>query len=122
MTVLADTSVWIAHLRQGEPALSRLLNDGLIQMHPFVLGELACGNLNRRAEILSYLATLPEAPRARDSEVMNLLELRKLWGQGLGWIDAHLLASALIARTALWTLDRRLNEAASRLELNWPPS
>lgn len=120
MTVLADTSVWIAHLREGQPRLRALLQDGLVVMHPFVLGELACGNLRQRAAILEDLGTLTLTPRALDTEVMRLIEKRRLWGLGLGWIDAHLLASALISDARIWTLDRRLRSAAKRLGVVWP--
>lgn len=120
MTVLADTSVWIAHLREGQPRLRALLQDGLVVMHPFVLGELACGNLSQRAAILEDLGTLTLTPRALDTEVMRLIEKRRLWGLGLGWIDAHLLASALISDARIWTLDRRLRSAAKRLGVVWP--
>lgn len=115
--VLADTSVWIAHFRQGQPALAGLLSDGLVLMHPFVVGELALGNLKKRASVLSDLATLSVATRASDAEVMSLIENRRLWGRGLGWMDAHLIASALLSRCRLWTLDRRLATTASELGL-----
>lgn len=113
--VLADTSVWISHIRSGEPDLVRLLEAGLVLMHPFVLGELACGNLSNREDTLADLATLPTAARASDKEVMVLIERHRLWGLGIGWVDAHLLASALITPCRLWTLDRRLAEAGVRL-------
>jgi predicted nucleic acid-binding protein len=116
--VLVDTSVWIAHFRKGQPVLVDLLSDGLVAMHPFVSGELACRNLKNRAEILSDLRTLPAAKRASDHEVMQLVEARRLWGRGLGWIDAHLLAAALISNCRFWTLDKRLRNAASELGLN----
>ena len=116
--VLVDTSVWIAHLREGQPVLADLLADGLVLMHPFVAGELACGNLKSRAGILSDLAALPAAQRASDSEVMSLIEERRLWGRGLGWIDAHLLAAALLSNCRLWTLDKKLGLAASDLQLS----
>jgi predicted nucleic acid-binding protein len=115
--VLVDTSVWIAHLRQAQPVLGGLLSDGLVLVHPFVAGELACGNLNRRAAILSALAALPEAKRASDREAMRLVEDRKLWGRGLGWIDAHLLAAALLSKCRLWTFDKSLGSAAAELGL-----
>ena len=113
--VLVDTSVWIAHLRERQPVLADLLWNGLVVMHPFVTGELACGNLRKRAAILADLSALPLATRASDAEVMRLVEGRRLWGRGLGWIDAHLLASALISHCRLWTLDKRLRAAASEL-------
>jgi hypothetical protein len=115
--VLVDTSVWIAHLREGEAALADLLSDGLVLMHPFVTGELACGNLKKRTLVLSDLATLPVAARASNAEVMRLVEDRRLWGRGLGWIDAHLIASALLSHCRLWTLDKQLGTAASELGL-----
>jgi len=115
--VLADTSVWIQHFRQGEPTLARCLSDGQILMHPFVSGELACGNMKDRNSILADLHELPSAELASTNEVLNLIEDRRLWGRGLGWIDMHLLASALLSHCALWTLDRRLGEAAAELEL-----
>ena len=89
--------------------------------HAFVIGELACGNLNRREEILSLLAALPEAPAADQDEALAFVETHRLMGLGLGWIDVHLLASASLARLRLWTLDGRLGSAAARLGLR-PPS
>jgi len=115
--VLADTSVWIQHFRRGEPALAAHLSDGLVLMHPFVSGELACGNLKSRAAILSDLNTLPAADVASHAEVLQLIEDRCLWGRGLGWIDMHLLASALLSRCGLWTLDKKLAAAAMGLGL-----
>jgi predicted nucleic acid-binding protein len=88
-------------------------------MHPFVYGELACGTLKNRGIMLSDLQALPTATQATTAEVLKLIEDRKLWGRGLGWIDAHLLASALISHCAFWTLDKRLAEAARDLRLNF---
>jgi predicted nucleic acid-binding protein len=113
--VLVDTSVWIAHLRERQPVLADLLCNGLVLAHPFVIGELACGNLSQRESLLADWAALPAADRASDAEVMSLVESRRLWGRGLGWMDAHLLASALLSNCRLWTLDKRLNAAASDL-------
>ena len=115
--VLVDTSVWVAHLRRTEPALVNLLNDGLVLMHPFVRGELACGNLKDRRKLLSDLAALPTAKTASTEEVLDLIELRKLSGLGLGWTDVHLLASALLSNARLWTTDKRLHDSASQLKL-----
>lgn len=115
--ILVDTSVWIQHFRKGEPDLSVLLADGLVVMHPFVLGELACGNLKDRALVLSSLAALPAVQPATHAEVLWLIEDRKLSGRGLGWIDAHLLAASLVSRCGFWTLDRRLGQAAGDLGL-----
>ena len=115
--ILADTSVWIQHFRHGEPALAGFLSDGLVLMHPFVCGELACGNLKNRSTVLSDLHALPSATSATTTEVLALIESRRLWGRGLGWVDAHLLASALLSHCAFWTLDKQLVEAAVDLRL-----
>ncbi|MGA2771885.1 MAG: PIN domain-containing protein [Bryobacteraceae bacterium] len=116
--VLADTSVWIQHFRKGEPTLADHLSEGLVLMHPFVSGELACGNLKSRAAILSDLHALPPAKLASHTEVLQLIEDRRLWGRGLGWVDAHLLASALLSHCGFRTLDKKLGEAAAELGLN----
>ena len=116
--ILADTSVWIQHLRQGVPSLADLLSEGQILMHPVVVGELACGNLKTRAAILSDLHALPLANVASNPEVLQLIEHRRFWGRGLGLIDMHLLASALLSHCNLWTLDRRLADAAKELGLS----
>ncbi len=116
--ILVDTSVWIDHLRSGEPALATALEGGRVLMHPFVLGELACGNLKNRSEVLRLLRDLPMAPTATDPEVLVLIESRALVGRGIGYIDVHLLASTALEGVAwLWTRDRRLAETAAELEL-----
>jgi len=115
--VLADTSVWIEHFRHGEQRLADRLSEGLVLMHPFVYGELACGNLKDRAVVLSDLHALPHAMVASNVEVLQFIEDRRLWGRGLGWIDAHLLASALLSNCRIWTLDTRLAKAAADLGL-----
>lgn len=113
--ILVDTSVWIDHLRSGEPSLAAALEGGRVMMHPFVLGELACGNLKNRGEVLKLLGDLPAAPTATDPEALEFIERRALMGRGIGYIDVHLLASiALSGDARLWTRDRRL--AATELE------
>jgi len=111
--ILVDTSVWIAHFCKGESGLAALLNEGSVLVHPFVIGELACGDLRNRARILSDLEALPSVDSATHEEVMRLMEDRRLWGLGIGWIDGHLLASALLSNCQLWTLDRKLVRAAA---------
>ena len=111
--ILVDTSVWIDHFRTGRSKVGVLLSQNLVMVHPFVMGELACGNLKARARILSDLEALPSAVSATHEEVMRLVEARKLWGLGIGWIDAHLLASALLSNCPLWTLDGKLAQAAA---------
>lgn len=113
--ILVDTSVWVEHLRTGTIGLEALLNDGHVVCHPFVIGELACGNLKNRAEILSLLQELPMASRADDDEVIQFIEYQKLMGKGLGYIDIHLLMSALLTGIPLWTIDKRLHEVSLTL-------
>ena len=116
--ILVDTSVWIAHFRKDGVGLDELLTDSMVLVHPFVVGELACGDLRDRARILSDLEALPSAVSATHEEVMRLIEDRKLWGLGIGWIDGHLLASALLSICQLWTLDRKLLRAATAAGVN----
>jgi predicted nucleic acid-binding protein len=116
--ILVDTSVWIDHLRSGESSLVAALEGGRVMMHPFVLGELACGNLANRNEVLELLGDLPAAPTATDPEALGFIERRALMGRGIGYIDVHLLASTVLSGDArLWTRDRRLAVAATELEL-----
>ncbi len=113
--VLVDTSVWVNHLRQGSPRLIALLQKGLVVCHPFVIGELACGHLRNRREILGLLSALPLARVAEHEEVLRLVDQHRLDGHGLGWIDKHLLGAALLSACTLWTSDRALDRAAGRL-------
>lgn len=116
--ILVDTSVWVDHLRKGVPRLAAALDGGAVLMHGFVLGELACGNLKNRREVLRLLNDLPAAPMATDPEVLEFIEQRALMGRGMGYIDVHLLASVAISGTAeLWTRDRRLAATARRLDV-----
>jgi len=115
--ILADTSVWIDHLRKGNKKLTALLSEGQVSCHPFIVGELACGNLENRDEILSMLAALPGATVADHEEIIHFISRHKLHGKGIGLIDAHLLASALISGFALWTLDRSLASVAKALKI-----
>lgn len=121
MRVLADTAGWIEHLRQGEPLLTNMLSEGMVLMHPFVSGELACGTLRNRTAILFHLSALPAAKEASTAEAFGLIEDQKPWGRGLGWIDVHLLASARLSHCPLWTLDKRLVEAARHLQVSFAP-
>ena len=116
---LVDTSVWVDHFRRGNDHLRYLLAEERVLSHRFVLGELACGHLRNRREILSLLAALPQAPLAGNDEALGFLDKAKLHGKGVGWIDVHLLASARISRAALWTLDRRLARTAESLSVGY---
>ncbi|MGI9308587.1 MAG: type II toxin-antitoxin system VapC family toxin [Gammaproteobacteria bacterium] len=114
--ILADTSVWIDHFRRGNALLGDLLDNGEICCHPFVIGELACSNLNNRTDILLLLEKLPQTGTATDKEVLFYIGEHQLMGRGIGYIDAHLLAaSTLSAPTRLWTLDKRLAAVAEEL-------
>ena len=115
--ILVDTSVWIDHLRVGNERLRALLQNDQVLCHPFIIGELACGNLHNRNEVLHLLEALPSVPVADHSEVLHLINTHRLYGQGLGWIDAHLLASALLTGCELWTSDRLLHTLADRVGL-----
>jgi predicted nucleic acid-binding protein len=115
--VIVDTSVWINHFRHPNADLEYLLEAGQVTTHPFVIGELACGSLGRRGEVLRLLEALPFAPVATHDEVVTFVERQRLHGSGLGWIDVHLLASARLGTQSLWSADRRLREAAVRLGL-----
>ena len=113
--ILVDTSVWIEHLRRGVPKLAALLNDQGVVTHPFVIGELACGRLRQRGEILADLSRMPRATVASHDEALSLVETRGLDGTGVGWVDVHLLASALMEGCTLWTRDRRLRKVSEDL-------
>jgi len=117
--VLVDTSVWVSHLREMNTDLVRLLDDGEVACHPFIVGELACGNLNKRTIILSLLEALPTVATVEHAEVMTFIESRKLMGKGLGYVDVHLLASAVLSELAIWTLDKRLEQAADFLSISY---
>ncbi|MFQ5738381.1 MAG: type II toxin-antitoxin system VapC family toxin [Acidobacteriota bacterium] len=106
--ILVDTSVWVDHFRRDNARLRELLEEGTVLCHPFVIGELACGTLHERAGILSLLSALPGAQEAEHGEVLGFIESHKLYGKGLGWVDSHLLASALLSHCSLWTLDKSL--------------
>ena len=115
--ILVDTSVWADHFRAGNRRLGILVDRQQVLGHPFVIGELACGQLPRRAQILADLAHLQAAPLADQEEVLGLIDRHQLMGTGIGWVDAHLLASTLLARGRIWTLDRALWLQARRLGL-----
>ena len=119
--ILVDTSVWVEHLRSGNATLASELEAGRVLAHPFVIGEVACGTLRNRHEMLELLGRLPSAPMATHAEALDFLERRALMGRGVGFVDVHLLASAALAAPArLWTRDRHLAAIAIDLGLAWP--
>ena len=113
--ILVDTSVWIQLLRVGDPQLVEELDAGRVCVHPFVIGEIACGQIARRAEVLGLLGHLPAVTVATDNEALALLEKRALMGRGIGFVDVHLLASAALTEVRLWTRDKRLAMVAEEL-------
>ncbi len=115
---LVDSSVWVNHLRRGDDELRALLEGGEVLCHPFIIGELACGSIVKRTEVLDLLRALPQATIAEHDEVMHFLHEKQLYGRGLGWMDLHLLASASLSKAKLWTTDRPLKRAAEEL---WNP-
>lgn len=120
--ILVDTSVWVDHLRTSNVVLVQLLEAGRVLSHPFVIGELALGNLRNRREVLRALAQMPQAVRASDDEVMGFVEGHRLHGLGIGYVDAHLLAAArLTADARLWTRDQRLLAVGEQLSVAFHP-
>ena len=117
--VLVDTSVWISHFRNSNRELISLLHNEFVLSHPFIVGEIACGNLKNRGEILSLLLSLPMAALAEFDEILHFIESNKLMGIGIGYIDVHLLASARLTRALLWTDDNKLKESAQRLDISY---
>jgi hypothetical protein len=117
--VLVDTSVWISHLRDGNAELANLLNDGRVLCHPVIFGELACGNLKDRAVLLSFLRLLPMSIEAEHEEVLSFIENNRLMGKGMGYVDLHLITSAVLTDVSLWTLDKKLAQAADNLHIKY---
>lgn len=117
--ILVDTSIWVEHLRRGHSGLAARLEGAQVVTHPFVIGELACGHLKDRREVLDLLGALPPAEIAQHGEVMTFVEHHRLMGAGLGWVDVHLLASAVLSGAPLWTSDARLRRAAAKLGVSF---
>ena len=116
--ILVDTSIWVDHLRSGEPQLTAALLQSAVLIHPWVIGELACGNLRDRSRVLHLLQGLPAARVASPAEVLILIEQHQLMGRGIGFVDAQLLASAKLTHCRLWTQDRRLADLAQALGIS----
>ena len=117
--ILVDTSVWIDHFHHSDEDLKELLLSNQVCIHPFILGELSCGYIRNRKEVLSLLRALRSIDSVLDEEVFTLIEERKLFGKGLGFIDIHLLASALIHHVPIWTRDRSLKLVADHLDISY---
>jgi len=117
--ILVDTSVWVDHFRKGNLQLEEALNDGDVMCHPMIVGELACGNIKNRKEILELLQALPMLQQVEPEEILQFIENKRWMGKGLGYIDVHLLVSAILADVFFWTLDKRLNEISEKLKVGW---
>jgi predicted nucleic acid-binding protein len=117
--VLVDTSVWVSHLRDGNVGLEKLLNDGAVVCHPFIVGELACGNIKNRHEILANLQSIPLTILAEDAEVLKFIENNQLMGKGLGYIDVHLIVSAVLTDVPLWTFDKTLDKVSEKIGVRY---
>jgi predicted nucleic acid-binding protein len=121
--IIPDTSIWIDHIHHRDPQLTELLTKRNILIHPFVVGEIALGSMKQYDGIIASLLTLPPAPIAAEEEVRFMIKRHAVMGSGIGYVDAHLLASALLTGEALvWTRDKRLHVAASRLDIAWEPN
>ena len=117
--VLVDTSIWIDHFRKVSGKLASLLEAEEVAIHPFVLGELACGNLSNRKEIIALLHALPDAVKVEDDELLWFIERHHLMGRGIGLIDAHILASCCVDSCLLWTRDKRLHVVAKEMNIEY---
>ncbi|HEC02756.1 MAG TPA: type II toxin-antitoxin system VapC family toxin [Phycisphaerales bacterium] len=117
--VLVDTSVLVSHLRRGNSRLQELLEEGAVVSHPFVVGELACGSIGNRSEIISLMQALPMLNVVEHEELLLFIEKNQVMGKGLGFVDVHLLAGAILAGVPLWTQDRKLRQACSRLGVDF---
>ena len=117
--VLVDTSIWISHFRENNSHLKKLLIDESVACHPFIIAELACGNIQRRKEIISLLQALPQTLVAEHDEILAFIEHKRLMGVGIGLVDVHLLASSLLTNMPLWTADRKLRTTASKFNISY---
>ncbi len=117
--ILVDTSVWIDHFRNKNHTLVELLQNGSVQTHPYVIGELACGSIASREKILTLLQALPQSQVLSQTEFLYFVNSKHLMGKGIGFIDIHLLASAALAGSLLWTIDKKLNDIAAGFKLNF---
>ncbi len=123
MNVLVDTSVWVGHFKQKNQHLVALLEDGMVVCHPYVVAEIACGTPPNRRAIISLLAELESAPVATQTELLAMVEIQRLYGRGCGLVDMSLLAAALLSnRALLWTMDKRLDQVASELNMAYRPA
>ena len=117
--ILVDTSVWIDHFRRSVPVLVDILRENRVLIHPMIVGEIACGSLRQRSEILPLLQLLPLAESPSQEEALHFIEKQKLFGQGVGWVDVNLLASCRLSGSTIWTRDKSLLKVATALRLHY---
>jgi len=117
--ILVDTNVWVNHFNDTDAELVTNLNIGSVACHPYIIGEIACGKLQKRKQILNLFESLPSAPVLEPEEIVAFIEARKLMGKGLGYVDMHLLASTVLAGLKLWTEDRKLKREAEILGVSY---
>ena len=117
--VLVDTSVWISHFRDGNSRLQKQLEEGRVVSHPFIIGELACGNITNRTEIISLMQSLPTLDVVEQDELLLFIEHHKIMGKGLGFVDVHLIAATMLAGIPIWTLDKKLRGVSSKLNIDF---
>ena len=117
--VLVDTSVWVSHFRHGNSRLQKLLKQSRIVSHPFIIGELACGNISNGTEIISLIQSLPMLDAVEHEELLLFIVHNKMMGRGLGFVDVHLMAAAMLAGIPIWTQDKKLKQACSRLGIDF---
>jgi predicted nucleic acid-binding protein len=119
--ILVDTSIWIDHLRSGDQHLAILLERGRVAMHKFVVGEMACGNLRNRQEVIALMSSLPGPVEASHEEVLYFIDRHRLMGRGIGYVDASLLAAASLSAMPIWTRDKRLVAVAEEMAMAYRP-
>ncbi len=115
--IIVDTSIWVVHLRKGHSHLEELLLEAEVACHPFIIGELACGNIRNRKKLLALLQTLPMAQTATSNELLHCIERNRVINIGIGFVDVHLLAAARLSGMPLWSLDKKLSMTAKKLDV-----
>lgn len=120
--VLVDKSIWIDHFQKGNSNLKKLLYDSEVVIHPYITGELACGNLSNRREILSLLESLPKTYVISQEEILEFITINRLYGQGVGIVDIHLIASSLLDSLKIWSMDKSLIRVAEHFNIVYHPA
>lgn len=117
--ILADTSVWITHFKKELPEFIDILNAGKVILHPFIIGELACGGLQKKQDIFKLIESMPQTVCLEHEEIMSLIEAHEFSNQGIGYVDVHLIGSCLLSDNLLWTYDKALKKVAKKMKLHY---